>query len=386
MNQTTSELTYAVLGMEVEYFHGIKRAEFELDRAYQWIFLTGENGFGKTSCLQGLAIALVGFSDHIAHQYGYGLKQSSNIEKKEKFIFKKYIASLKERDTIIRVDALSDSVFRIPIAAYGSVRLNVSEYEGSKPTSPIQGLFESTSILQNIEYELSRWFLKKDDVEFKTKYEQVTKILKQLLPNLADIQIDRKTDKVTYIEKDAYEKRFAPVTINQLAAGYRSIIAMIGDMILRLFKTQPEVHDPKELAGIVIIDEIDLHFHPNIQRQLPALLSKIFPKVQFIASTHSPIPILGAPKKSAFLTVERNAEEGITIKTLNHVEVKRLTPNTILTSPIFGFTEILAETNNGNLRVKTETLYDDIKFNEEVERRLAEYAKEEDGEFDGMFN
>ncbi len=65
--------------------------------------------------------------------------------------------------------------------------------------------------------------------------------------------------------------------------GFRSIIAMVGDMMIRLFKSQPTITNPSELAGIVIIDELDLHWHPKMQREIPQLLSKIFPKVQFIA-------------------------------------------------------------------------------------------------------
>lgn len=48
----------------------------------------------------------------------------------------------------------------------------------------------------------------------------------------------------------------------------------------------------KETQGLVLIDELDLHLHPAWQRRIVQGLSKIFPKVQFIATTHSP-QILG---------------------------------------------------------------------------------------------
>ena len=40
--------------------------------------------------------------------------------------------------------------------------------------------------------------------------------------------------------------------------------------------------------GVVLIDEIDLHLHPAWQRRITADLPRVFPKLQFIATTHSP--------------------------------------------------------------------------------------------------
>jgi predicted ATP-binding protein involved in virulence len=83
------------------------------------------------------------------------------------------------------------------------------------------------------------------------------------------------------------------------------------------------------LAGIVIIDELDLHWHPKMQREIPQLLSKIFPKVQFIASTHSLVPLLGAPENSVLLKVNRTKEEGITIEKVD-VDFQALSSDTLL--------------------------------------------------------
>ncbi|MBK8563034.1 MAG: AAA family ATPase [Saprospiraceae bacterium] len=56
----------------------------------------------------------------------------------------------------------------------------------------------------------------------------------------------------------------------------------------------PKCDDPlKEGGGIVIIDEIDLHLHPRWQRKIVRKLTEVFPKLQFIITTHSPL-ILGS--------------------------------------------------------------------------------------------
>ena len=49
----------------------------------------------------------------------------------------------------------------------------------------------------------------------------------------------------------------------------------------------------KDITGIVVIDEIELHLHSNLQRKVLPKLLKRFPKVQFIISSHSPLFLLG---------------------------------------------------------------------------------------------
>ena len=49
----------------------------------------------------------------------------------------------------------------------------------------------------------------------------------------------------------------------------------------------------EDISGMVIIDEIDLHLHIDFQKNLLPQLLKLFPKVQFIITTHSPLFLLG---------------------------------------------------------------------------------------------
>lgn len=52
-----------------------------------------------------------------------------------------------------------------------------------------------------------------------------------------------------------------------------------------------------EIKGIVVIDEIDIHLHSNLQYNVLPELIKLFPKVQFIITTHSPLFLLGLRKE-----------------------------------------------------------------------------------------
>ena len=55
--------------------------------------------------------------------------------------------------------------------------------------------------------------------------------------------------------------------------------------------------DLSQITGLIVIDEIDTHLHPTLQHEvLPELIS-LFPKVQFIVSSHSPLFLLGMEKR-----------------------------------------------------------------------------------------
>ena len=56
------------------------------------------------------------------------------------------------------------------------------------------------------------------------------------------------------------------------------------------------IHLSRDITGIVLIDEIDAHLHPSLQYEVVPQLIKLFPKVQFIVSSHSPLFLLGMEK------------------------------------------------------------------------------------------
>ena len=79
----------------------------------------------------------------------------------------------------------------------------------------------------------------------------------------------------------------------QLSDGYRNIIGMVADIAYRCIKLNPHLGENavKETPGIVLIDELDLHLHPNWQRRIVEDLKNTFPGIQFVATTHSPFII-----------------------------------------------------------------------------------------------
>jgi len=83
------------------------------------------------------------------------------------------------------------------------------------------------------------------------------------------------------------------IPINQLSDGYKSTISLVADIAYRMAVLNPQSLGDvcKETDGIVLIDEVDLHLHPTWQQRILGDLTDIFPKVQFIVSTHAPAVI-----------------------------------------------------------------------------------------------
>lgn len=87
--------------------------------------------------------------------------------------------------------------------------------------------------------------------------------------------------------------------LERMSDGYRITIALVADIASRMAESNPTeecsgLNDPLNANGIVLIDEIDLHLHPKLQREILRKLTTIFPNVQFIVSTHSPNVVIGA--------------------------------------------------------------------------------------------
>lgn len=83
------------------------------------------------------------------------------------------------------------------------------------------------------------------------------------------------------------------VTFGNLSHGQKSILAMVGDIARRCAMVNPhlETDAPAKTPGIVLIDELDLHLHPRWQRRIVDDLKRTFPEIQFITTTHSPFII-----------------------------------------------------------------------------------------------
>lgn len=126
---------------------------------------------------------------------------------------------------------------------------------------------------------------------------------RQLLPMLNNVELRGKGG-VQRLSSLLEEKRFAvsvngkvmKLPVTSLSDGYQSTISWIADLLGHVFLDGGANMEPSAMSGIVLLDEIDLHLHPTWQRRIVPILKRVFPKLQFIVTTHSPLVLTGFEK------------------------------------------------------------------------------------------
>jgi predicted ATP-binding protein involved in virulence len=91
-------------------------------------------------------------------------------------------------------------------------------------------------------------------------------------------------------EPKAYHSDGRTFPVRLLSDGVRNMLAMAADMAFRCSQLNPQLGEnvANETPGVVLIDEIDMHLHPEWQQSVLSRLMTVFPKIQFLVSTHSP--------------------------------------------------------------------------------------------------
>ncbi|MBX3200544.1 MAG: AAA family ATPase [Labilithrix sp.] len=86
-----------------------------------------------------------------------------------------------------------------------------------------------------------------------------------------------------------------------LSQGYQSLIAWLADVVGQVLIEAGGPVDAAEMEGLVLVDEIDLHLHPTWQVRLIPALKRVFPRLQFVATTHSPMVLPGLEPEEVWL-------------------------------------------------------------------------------------
>lgn len=100
------------------------------------------------------------------------------------------------------------------------------------------------------------------------------------------------------------------ILYSKLSDGYRCMISLIVDICRRMITLNPQLGESAidKTPGVVLIDEIDLHLHPKWQKSVVTDLKTIFPKIQFIATTHSPFIIQSLKEDELILLSDADDE------------------------------------------------------------------------------
>lgn len=204
------------------------------------------------------------------------------------------------------------------------VPLASTEHSRSPRYQRVAGLFEGPIPL----FPLGQWWpaLRADD---KPAAEQATELLKSLLPD--GVSLTRKFSGVDPILKIGGIE----LPLSALSDGYRTYLATVFDLLYQLVTCRGPARPLTDLEGTVLIDDVDLLLHPRWQRIVLPTLARALPRLQFIVTSHSPI-VAGTLHRENVRIVEdgtiRECDESLHGKSADQ----------ILWSPYFGLSSTRA--------------------------------------------
>ena len=85
----------------------------------------------------------------------------------------------------------------------------------------------------------------------------------------------------------------------EMSDGFAAVIDIVADLILKM-QGENSLKRAYQKEGIVLIDEVETHLHLGLQKLVMPMLSKVFPNIQFIITTHSPFVLSSMNNAVAF--------------------------------------------------------------------------------------
>jgi len=283
----------------------------------QWTVLLGENNTGKTNVLRALALLepeefnLQGLDkafvpsilrrdrELIQLYYETFLKLGVKLENGEEWLFDSRKIQSFNFDPQIR------------LFGYGVSRYPARTVFDEFPFLSTDTLFSPYARL----LDLQNWLLlldysaKHDSVIADRRLQWMRELVQSnLFPGLKDFCFEKAGENDNVVAKFVTEHD-RNVSFEGLGFGYQTSLTWLADFCKRMFELYPKSKKPLQEEAVVLVDEIDLHLHPKWQRDLVPTLSKIFPNVQFIVTTHSP-HVLQSMEDVNLYVLRRDAESG----------------------------------------------------------------------------
>lgn len=316
--------------LTLENFRGKQTLDIELGE--QLTLLLAANGGGKTSILDGIAIGLGEALTHLPQVAGLSFKKTSDIYQANNKIAPyarivlhatngiawdrvtrrdksaattrliqpglgvKALRTFLDESIIDPLNAGAD--FYLPVFAYYGVSRALLDVPLTRKGFTHQhARFEALANALNANSRFKSafvWFYNKENEEHRLQKAEksfdvslkeldcVRLAVERMFPDLSNPHIE--LNPLRFVVKQGTEL----FNITQLSDGYKTLLGMVIDLSARMAMANPHLEDPLAAEAIVMIDELDLHLHPQWQQRIAGDLLRAFPNTQFIISTHSP--------------------------------------------------------------------------------------------------
>jgi energy-coupling factor transporter ATP-binding protein EcfA2 len=321
-----------------------------------WNVLLGNNGGGKSTLLLAIALGLCGDAKEAA-QAGERLLRSGTTSGSIKLRVGQdvYLTELSREQNKVRVKSRQLTALQTGnwvVLGFPPLR-GISSRDPRGPS----GQGSSTPVVEDLLPlltggvdlrldDLKQWVVnvdagsvKRDGVDSaqaernRQLRDSFFKLLVQLTPgiNIKFDHVDTTSWRVIVDTDDGL------ISLDQISQGMSSILGWVGTMLQRMYEIHSQSPKPELESALILVDEIDAHLHPEWQQLLVPLLKEKFPKLQIIATTHSPLLVAGM-KASEVWVVSRDMDTKQV--EVNHapIEFEGMRADQILTSSVFGLT------------------------------------------------
>jgi hypothetical protein len=353
-----------------------------------WTVITGDNGSGKSTLLKAMAVALLDRAtarslqnfhrwvregageeeasiqvDIVRTEEDDALADSGKNPSAEPFPAKVLLqAGVKETTLLSTIPPGKPKSYKTPdrsiwsseatgwfSCGYGPFRrvFGASPEATRQMVAPATGrfvtMFQEAASLAEVDQWLRSLHHKKLEGrdEEAGQLDLVLELLRDdLMPN--EIVVDRVDSDGLWLK----DRNGVELAWSEMSDGYRAAAALLADILRHLIATYGmESLTEKDKAGrtvirrsgVVLIDEVDAHLHPEWQRELGFWLTRHFPRIQFLVTTHSPLICQAADPNGLFRLPEPgSAEEPRRLTEEEYRRVIASRPDTILLSPAFG--------------------------------------------------
>ncbi len=298
--------------------------------------IIGNNGSGKTSILDALAISLSWLTKRVENRKSSGRRPSKSqikngaqhceLEISVSFYGNERTWTIVEKAKASQVEVTSEFgdlnpivrdlqweynedrlPINLPVVVYYPVNRAVLDVPRRIRTKhdfgPLEAYHEALSAGGRDFRLFFEWFRERENLEnelFRDHPDgspdpqlQAVRDAVNVFTGLGNLRVRRKPKQRMVVQKGDEE-----LDVEQLSDGEKCLLALVGDLARRLALANPDHAEPLTGNGIVLIDEIELHLHPSWQRQVLKKLKKTFPNCQFFITTHSPLVLSQLPRDS----------------------------------------------------------------------------------------